>query len=103
MLLCQYKLHMKPTPTLYSVIQQCQVDQIFVFYGFYCNLKEKYHIRRNINGKIRNKKNVYMWNQYYFDLLNIRVCQACTTKNKVAFALTLNYFYDQYKTKKLKS
>ena len=41
------------------------------------------------------KEKVYMWNQYYDDddddddddaLLKIRVDQACTTKNKVAFA-----------------
>ena len=36
---------MKPTTSLYPVIQQCQV------YFFYCNLKEKYHIRRIINSK----------------------------------------------------
>ena len=41
-LLCQHKLHMK-------LIQRCQVQEIFVFYLFYCDLKEKYHIRRNIN------------------------------------------------------
>ena len=48
-LLCQHKLHMKLIPSLYSVIQRCQVQEIFVFYLFYCDLKEKYHIRRNIN------------------------------------------------------
>ena len=31
---------------------------IFVFYVFYCNLKEKDHIRRNTN--IREKKEIYM-------------------------------------------
>ena len=46
----QHKLHMKPTTSLHSVIQQCQ---IFV-YVLYCNLKEK-DIRRIINGK--EKKN----------------------------------------------
>ena len=39
----------KPTTSLCSVIQQFQVHQIFVFYVFYCNLKEKDHIRRNIS------------------------------------------------------
>ena len=56
-LLCQHKLHMKWTSSLYSVIQQCQVHQIFVFNVFYCNLKEKDHIRRNINSK---KKEMYI-------------------------------------------
>ena len=52
MLLCQCKLHMKPTTSSPCfVIQQCQVHQIFVFYVFYCNLKEKDHIRRNVNSK----------------------------------------------------
>ena len=50
-LLCQQKLHIKLIPSLYSVIQQCQVQEIFVFYVFYCDLKEKYHIRRNTNCK----------------------------------------------------
>ena len=39
-----------------------------------------FHIRRNINGK---KKNIYMWNQYYyyyFDLPKIRVGCARTKK-----------------------
>ena len=40
----------KPTAS-----QQCQVHQIFVFYVFSCDLKDKYHIRRNINCK--NKEN----------------------------------------------
>ena len=43
-LLCQHKLHMKPTTSLYSVIQRCQVHESFVFYVFYCNVKEKGHI-----------------------------------------------------------
>ena len=43
-LLCPHKLHMKP-------IQRCKVHQIFVSYVFYCNVKEKDHIRRNINSK----------------------------------------------------
>ena len=50
-LLCQHKLHTKPTTSLCSVIQRCQVHQIFAFYVFSCNLKENYHIRRNINSK----------------------------------------------------
>ena len=37
-----------------AVIQRCQVHQIFVFCVFYCNLKEKDHIRRNKNNKKRN-------------------------------------------------
>ena len=44
-LLCQHRLHMKPTTSLFSVILQCQVHQIFVSYVFYCNVKEKDHIR----------------------------------------------------------
>ena len=43
-LLCLHELHMKP-------IQRCKVHQIFVSYVFYCNVKEKDHIRRNINSK----------------------------------------------------
>ena len=62
MLLCQYKLHMKPTRSLYSGTQQCQMHKIFVFYVFYCNLKEKRYIRRIKNI---DKRNNYMWNQYY--------------------------------------
>ena len=78
-LLCQHKLYMKSTTSLYSEIQQCQVHQIFVFfYVFYCNLKEKY-IKRNVDSK---KRNVYTENQYYyFDLPKIRVGQARATKN----------------------
>ena len=34
--------------------QWCQVHRIFVFYLFYCNPKEKDHIRRKINGKKKN-------------------------------------------------
>ena len=56
-LLRQYKLHMKPTISLYSEIQQCQMN--FVFCVFYCNLKEKGHIRRIINN---NKRTIYMRN-----------------------------------------
>ena len=54
---CQHKLHMKLTMSLFSVIQQCQVHEVFVFYVFYCNLKGKNDIRRNINNK---KKCVYV-------------------------------------------
>ena len=69
-LLCQQKVHMKPIKSFYFVIQQCQVQEIFVFYIFYCKLKEKYHIRRNKNNK---KRNVYMWNQYhYFYLIKLQ-------------------------------
>ena len=48
----------------------------------YFELKKK-HIRRKIN----RKKNVYMSNQcyYYFDLPKIKVGQAHTIKNYVAF------------------
>ena len=49
--ICQHKLHMKPTTSLCPVIQQCQVHQNFAFYVFYCSLKEKDHIKRNINSK----------------------------------------------------
>ena len=44
--------------------------------------KKKDHIRWKINSK---KKNISMWNQYYFDMPKIRVGQARTTKNQVAF------------------
>ena len=84
--ICQHKLHMKRTTYLYSVIQQCQVHSSFVFYVFYCNLKENDRIRKNTNGK---KRNVYGWNQYYyyFDWPKIRIGRALTTKNQVAFTL----------------
>ena len=58
-LLCQHKLQMKPTTSLCSVIQRCQVHQIFAYYVFYRNLKEKDHIRRNINNN-NKKRNAYM-------------------------------------------
>ena len=57
MLLCQLKLHMKPTITHYSVNQQCEVHQIFVFYILHCSLKVNDHIGRNINVK---KKCLYV-------------------------------------------
>ena len=44
-MLCQHKLHMKAITSHYSVIQRCQVHQIFVFYLLHCKLKEKDHIR----------------------------------------------------------
>ena len=71
---------MKWTTSLCSMIQQCQVHQVFVFYVFFCNLKENDHIRRNENSK---KRNVYLGNQYYyyFDLPKVRVGRACTTEN----------------------
>ena len=53
-LLCPHKLHMKPT-SFCSVIQRCKVHQIFVFYLFYCNAKEKDHIRKNINSKTKKE------------------------------------------------
>ena len=49
----------------------------FVFYVFYRNLKEKDHIKRNINSK---KRNVYIGNQYYyFGFPIIRVSRARTS------------------------
>ena len=57
MLLCQYKLHMKLTTSLYFIIQQCQMHYFFgFFYVFYCNLKEKDHI-----GIINSKKKKYLY------------------------------------------
>ena len=44
---------MKLTITPCSVIQQSQMHQIFVFNVFYYNLKEKVHIRRDMNSKKR--------------------------------------------------
>ena len=43
-LLGQYKLHIKPT-SLYAVNQQSQNALNLFFFLFYCNLKEKDHIR----------------------------------------------------------
>ena len=73
-LLCQKKLHIKPTtPILWFNIVKCTM---FLFsYVLYCNQKEKDCIRRNINIK---KRNSYVWNQchcYYSDLTKIRVGQ----------------------------
>ena len=47
---------------------------------FYCNLKEKDHIKRNINSK---KINVYIGNYYYYylGLPKIRVGWTRTIKN----------------------
>ena len=61
------------------VIQQYQMHKSFLFYVFYCNLKEKDHIKEIINSK---KRNIYMRNKYYyyFDLPKIRVGLARTTK-----------------------
>ena len=58
----------------------------FHFYLFHCNLKEKDHVRRNVNSK---NKNIYKWNQYYyyFDFPKTRVSWVHTTKNYVAFPL----------------
>ena len=64
---------MKPTTTsLYSVVQQFRVNSIFHYYVFFCILKEKDNIRRNLN----DKKNVYLLN-----LPKPSVGPACTTKN----------------------
>ena len=53
------QLHMKLITSLCFVIQQFQVHQIFVFYVFYCNLKEKDQIRRIINNN-KKKKCLYV-------------------------------------------
>ena len=53
----------------------------FCFFVFYRNLKEKDHIKININSK---KSNVYIGNQYYYYYLGlpkIRIGRARTTKN----------------------
>ena len=73
-LLCQQKLHIKPTtPILWFNNVKCTT---FLFsYVLNCNQKEKDCIRRNINIK---KRNIYAWNQchcYYSDLTKIRVGQ----------------------------
>ena len=51
------------------------------FYVFYRYLKEKDHIKRNINSK---KRNVYVENQYYcyFGLLKIRGVGLARTTTK---------------------
>ena len=80
-LLYQHKLQRKSTTSLYSKIQLYQAHQIVVFhvFDFYVfNLKEKDHIKRNINSK---KRNVYAGNQYYLGLPQIRVGRVYTTKN----------------------
>ena len=59
MLLRQHKLHMKPTTSLCSVwFNDIKCAKILFFYVFYCNLKEKDHIKRNINS---NKKEVFIY------------------------------------------
>ena len=69
MLLCQHKLHMKPTTYLCSVsFNDVKCAKILFFYIFYCNLKEKDHIKRNIN----NKKQVFI---YEISIVNILICQ----------------------------
>ena len=78
------------TDAFYTVFTQWFNDVMCtkIFYLFYCNPKEKDHIRRKINSK--KIKIVYMWNQYYycyFDLSEIRVGRARKTKNYVAFTL----------------
>ena len=69
-LLCQNKLHMKLTTTLCSVIQQCQVHQVFVYYVLYCNLKEKDHMGRKINSK---QKEIFYTCEISFTI--ILICQ----------------------------
>ena len=69
-----HKLNIKLATSLYSVIQQCQVHQIFVFCVFSCDLKDKY---------IRKKRKACMWNHYYFDLAKINVGLAYTKKIKL--------------------
>ena len=56
------------TTSLYSVIQQFHVHQTFVFYIDYCDLKEKYHIRRNLNCQ---KKKVI----FEISIIIILICQ----------------------------
>ena len=48
-----------------SLLQDSTVTsaQNFCFYVFYCNLKEKGQITRNLNSK---KRNIYAGNQYYY-------------------------------------
>ena len=53
-LLGQYKLHMKPTTSLQSMIQQCQCTK-FLFIMYYFNQKEKYH------NRIINSKKIYIF------------------------------------------
>ena len=80
------------TDAFYTVFTQWFNDVMCTknFYLFYCNPKEKDHIRRKINSK--KIKIVYIWNQYYycyFDLPKIRVGRARKTKNYVAFTLCI--------------
>ena len=56
---------MKPNTYLCSVVQ---MQQIFVFYVFHCNLKEKY-IRRNVNSK---KKAMFICE---ISIITILICQ----------------------------
>ena len=85
-LLCQHKLHMKPTTSI-PWFNNVKCIKFLFSYVLYCNIKEKHHVSRNINSK---KRKIYMWNQCYCysDLPKIRVGRACTTKNLVAFALS---------------
>ena len=48
-----------------SLLHDSKLSNIlnFCFYLFYCNRKEKDHIRKRINSK---NKNIYAWNQYYY-------------------------------------
>ena len=54
-ILCQYKLYMKPTNLYTLSFNNVECTKFLFFMYFVCwDLKEKYHIRRNINCK-RNK------------------------------------------------
>ena len=48
-----------------SLLQDSTISssQNFCFYVFYCNLKEKGQITRNLNSK---KRNIYVENQHYY-------------------------------------
>ena len=70
-LLCQHKLHMKSTTSLYSTISSALN---FFLYIFYRNLKEKGHIKRNKNSK---KKKCFCRKS----VSKIRVDWALTTKH----------------------
>ena len=55
-----------------------QISLLFCFYVFNRYLKEKDHVKRNINSK---KRDVYIGNQYYyFGLPKVRVVRARATK-----------------------
>ena len=56
--------------SLLCVIQWCWVCQNFLFYVFYCNLKEKDHIKKNINS---NKKEMFIYE--IIIIIIILICQ----------------------------